>query len=83
MTSANEPNAQVISHSTKHTDPRSEAQDLTTRTTHHHKQEINNRTDRCILIPRGDAPLSRRGAASRRPQLPAGRAPASRRAGRC
>jgi hypothetical protein len=83
MTSTNEPNSQVISHSTKHRDSRSEDHKLTTRTTHPHKQEINSDTDRCITICRGDAPPSRRGAACRRPQLPAGRGAAQRRAEPC
>lgn len=68
MTSNNEPNTEAISHSTKQNDSRSEDHKLTTRTTHLHQQEINNRTDRCITIPRGDAPLSRRAGAWRRPE---------------
>lgn len=70
MTSTNAKTTQAISTSPMTSTARSEDQDLTTRSTHLHKPEINSDTDRCIPICRGDAPLSRRGhrtAAVRRP----------------
>lgn len=83
MTSTNEPKTEDISHSTEHHDSRSEDHKLTTRTTHPHKQEINNQADRCITIRGGDAPPSRRGGAWQRPEATAAQQPVWGSAARC
>ena len=83
MTSHNEPNATASSNSTKQRDSRTEAHKLTTRTTHLHKPKINDHTDRCITICRGDAPLPRRVLAAGRRAAASFWPVTRRRPGRC